>query len=130
MSTTKSAFTPKELADLRKRLLDEKSELEEQLSTIEEASFAASQSDMTGEVGFDDENADAGTFTFERERDLSIENNVRDLLRKIDDALERMSNKTFGICAVCGKPIEKARVKALPYVELCIKDAQAQARSR
>jgi RNA polymerase-binding transcription factor DksA len=131
MATAKSAFTAKELADLKKRLLEEKSELEEQLSTIEEASFAASQSDITGEVGgFDDENADAGTFTFERERDLSIENNVRDLLRKVDDALERMSNKTFGICAVCGKPIEKARVKALPYVELCIKDAQAQARAR
>ena len=130
MATTKSPFTAKELGDLKKRLLEEKFELEEQLSTIEENSFSASQSDMTGEVGFDDENADAGTFTFERERDLSIENNVRDLLRKIDDALNRMSNKTFGVCAICGKTIEKARVKALPYVELCIKDAQAQTRSR
>jgi RNA polymerase-binding transcription factor DksA len=131
MATAKSAFTAKELADLKKRLLEEKSELEEQLSTIEEASFAASQSDLTGEVGgYDEENADAGTFTFERERDLSIENNVRDLMRKVDDALERMSSKTFGICAVCGNPIEKARVKALPYVELCIKDAQAQTRAR
>ena len=131
MATSKSAFTAKELADLKKRLVDEKAELEEQLSTIEEASFAASQSDLTGEVGgYDEENADAGTFTFERERDLSIKNNVRDLLRKVDDALGRMSNKTFGICAVCGNPIEKARVKALPYVELCIKDAQAQTRAR
>ena len=131
MAAPKSAFTAKELADLKKRLLDERSELQEQLSTIEEASFAASQSDLTGEVGgYDEENADAGTFTFERERDLSIENNVRDLMRKVDDALERMSSKTFGICAVCGNPIEKARVKALPYVELCIKDAQAQTRAR
>jgi RNA polymerase-binding transcription factor len=128
MATTKSLFTAKELADLKKRLLEEKAELQEQLETIEEASFAASQSDMSGEVGFDDENADAGTFTFERERDLSIENNVRDLLHKIDAALERMSKKTFGFCDRCGRPIEKARVKALPYVDLCIKDAQAQAR--
>ena len=130
MAATKTAFTAKELTDLKKRLLDEKSELEEQLSTIEENSFAASQSDVSGEVGFDDENADAGTATFERERDLSIENNVRDLLRKIDGALDRMSKKTYGVCIVCGKPIEKARVRALPYVELCLKDAQAQTRSR
>ncbi|HVD68425.1 MAG TPA: TraR/DksA C4-type zinc finger protein, partial [Actinomycetota bacterium] len=34
---------------------------------------------------------------------------------------------TYGICERCGKPIEKARVKALPYVSLCLKDAQAQA---
>jgi RNA polymerase-binding transcription factor DksA len=130
MATAKSVFTPKELGDLKQRLLEEKSELEEQLTTIEEAAFAASQSELSGEVGYDDETADAGTFTFERERDLSIENNVRDLLRKIDSALERMDKGTFGICDRCGKPIEKARVKALPYVDLCIKDAQAQARSR
>jgi len=124
----KSPFSVKELTDLKKRLLEEKAELEEQLEAIEEASFAASQSEMTGEVGFDDENADAGTFTFERERDLSIENNIRDLLRKIDSALQRISKRTFGFCDRCGKPIEKARVRALPYVDLCIKDAQAQAR--
>jgi len=79
-------------------------------------------------VSFDEENADAGTFTFERERDLSIENNVRDLLGKIDRALARMDEGAYGICSRCGKPIEKARLKALPYVDLCIKDAQAQSR--
>jgi len=126
----KTAFTKKELDDLRERLVEEKEQLQVQLSTIEEATFATSQSDMSGEVSFDDENADAGTFTFERERDLSIENNVRDLLGKIDRALARMDEGTYGICSRCGKPIEKARLKALPYADLCIKDAQAQARSR
>ncbi len=126
----KSPYTKKDLEDLRQRLLDERVQLEKQLTTIEENSFATSQSDMSGEVSFDDENADAGTFTFERERDLSIENNVRDLLRKIEKALARMDDKTYGICVRCGKPIEKARLKVLPYAELCIKDAQAQARPR
>jgi DnaK suppressor protein len=125
---SKTVYSKKELDDLRERLLTEKSELEEQLSTIEEQSFANSQSDISGEVSFDEENADAGTFTFERERDLSIENNVRDLLAKIGRALARMDEGTYGICARCGKPIEKARLKALPYVDLCLKDAQAQSR--
>ena len=52
---------------------------------------------MAGDVGLDDESADAGTATFEREKDLSIENNVRDLLRKIDGALRRMDAKTYGL---------------------------------
>jgi DnaK suppressor protein len=124
----KTAVSKKELDDLRERLLAEQAELQEQLTTIEEQSFAASQSELSGEVSFDEENADAGTFTFERERDLSIENNVRDLLRKIERALARMDEGTYGICSRCGKPIEKARLKALPYVDLCIKDAQAQSR--
>jgi DnaK suppressor protein len=125
---SKTLYSKRELDDLRERLLAERTELEEQLSTIEEQSFANSQSDISGEVSFDEENADAGTFTFERERDLSIENNVRDLLGKIGRALGRMDEGTYGICSRCGKPIEKARLKALPYVDLCIKDAQAQSR--
>ncbi len=125
---TKTLYTKKELEDLRERLVTERSELEEQLTTIEEQSFATSQSDISGEVSFDEENADAGTFTFERERDLSIENNVRDLLSKIDRALTKMDEGTYGTCSRCGKPIEKARLKALPYVDLCLKDAQAQSR--
>ncbi|HYZ12637.1 MAG TPA: TraR/DksA C4-type zinc finger protein [Actinomycetota bacterium] len=124
----KTAYSQKELDELRERLLAEQVELQEQLATIEEQSFATSQSDISGEVSFDEENADAGTFTFERERDLSIENNVRDLLGKIDRALARMDDGTYGFCSRCGKPIEKARLKALPYADLCIKDAQAQAR--
>ena len=121
-------LTKKELADLRIRLEEERVQLDTQLTTIETDSFASTQSDSSGDVGLDDEPADAGTATFEREKDLSIENNVRDLLHKIDRALKRMDDGTYGICDICGKPIEKARVKALPYVDLCIKDAQAQSR--
>ena len=124
----RSVYTKKELDELKERLVEERAELETQLTTIEETSFATSQSDMSGEVSFDEENADAGTFTFERERDLSIENNVRDLMSKIDRALGKMDEGAYGVCSRCGKPIEKARLKALPYVDLCIKDAQAQAR--
>jgi RNA polymerase-binding transcription factor DksA len=121
-------LTKPELKDLRARLLAERAELEEQLTTIEDGTFGTTQSDLSGDVGLDDESADAGTATFEREKDLSIENNVRDLLQKIERALKRMDAGTFGICDRCGKPIEKTRIKALPYVDLCIKDAQAQSR--
>src|SRR4029434_5019027 len=124
----KITHSKKELDELRQRLEAERAELQVQLTTIEETSFATSQSDISGEVSFDEENADAGSFTFERERDLSIENNVRDLMGKIDRALARMEAGTYGICSRCGKPIEKARLKALPYADLCIKDAQAQSR--
>jgi DnaK suppressor protein len=127
---SRTTYTKKELDDLRERLVAERTELETQLTTIEESQFATSQSDLSGEVSFDEENADAGTFTFERERDLSIENNVRDLLSKINRALTRMDEGIYGICARCGKPIEKARLKALPYADLCIKDAQAATRYR
>ena len=118
-------LTKQETKEFRKRLEEERDELQRQERELEESSFGTSQSELSGEMAFDEEFADAGTATFEREKDLSIENNVRDLLRKIDGALKRMDDKTYGLCVRCGKPIEKARIKALPYAELCIKDAQA-----
>ena len=121
-------LTKKEIDEFEARLRAERTELSEQLTTIEDQTFATTQSDLSGDVGVDDESADAGTATFEREKELSIEQNVRDLLQKIDRALKRIDAGTYGICERCGKPIEKARIKALPYVDLCIKDAQAQSR--
>jgi RNA polymerase-binding protein DksA len=126
MATAK--LTKKEIDEFEARLQVERTELAEQLATIEDQTFATTQSDLSGDVGVDDESADAGTATFEREKELSIEQNVRDLLQKIDRALKRIETGTYGICERCGKPIEKARIKALPYVDLCIKDAQAQSR--
>jgi RNA polymerase-binding protein DksA len=74
--------------------------------------------------------ARAGTATFERERDLSLENNSRDLLDKVTKAISRIDQGTYGTCEKCGNPIEKVRLKALPYATLCIKDAQAAFRPR
>jgi RNA polymerase-binding transcription factor DksA len=126
MATTK--LTKKEIDTLRAQMLEEQVELRSQLATIEEEAFSASQSELSGDVGVDDESADAGSSTFEREKDLSIENNVRDLLDKIDRALGRMEAGTYGTCVECGKQIEKARIKALPYTDLCLKDARALSR--
>ena len=128
--TTKSLFTQKELQELRQRLLEERGNLQAQFSEIEQSTFAANQSDLTGEAGFDEEFADAGTATFERERDLSLVNNLRDLTERIDKALAKMDEGTYGLCDRCGKPIEKLRLKALPYANLCIKDKQAEERVR
>ena len=130
MATSKAAFAKKDLDDFKKQLLEERAQLEKQLNEIEEANFQATQSEISGEGGFDEEFADAGSFTLERESALSIENNIRDLMQKIDHALERIAQGTFGICERCGKPVEKARIRALPYANLCIKDAQAEARLR
>lgn len=129
MPTKRSPFTKKELTELRKRLEDERDELRRQGQEIEEASFRNPQSELSGEVAFDEEYADAGTATFERERDLSLSNNIKDLTEKIEHALERIEQGSYGLCERCGRPIEKARIRALPYATLCIKDKQAEERA-
>lgn len=127
---TKSSFTPKELKELRASLEAHREEVMAHYSEIAEGTFAGNQTELTGEMGFDEEYADAGSATFERERDLSLVNNLRDLLEKIDKALAKIDDGTYGLCDRCGKPIERARLKALPYASLCLKDKRAEQRVR
>lgn len=127
---TKSPLTKREIQELKEKLLAERKVLQAQYDELEELSFGSNQSDLSGEMGFDEEYADAGTATFERERDLSLVNNLRDLMERIDKALGKIDEGTYGLCDRCGKPIEKLRLKALPYANLCIKDKQAEERVR
>ena len=130
MATDKSPYGKRELTEIKKRLLEEREELQRQAADIEESSFGGAQSELSGDLAsFDEEFADAGTATFEREKDLSLSNNIRDLTEKIDHALELIEQGTYGLCERCGKQIEKARIKALPYATLCIKDKQAEERT-
>lgn len=124
----KKLFSKPETDAIRKLLQDERKELERQLAELDETTFGSSQSESSGEMSFDEEYADAGTDTFEREKDLSLSNNIKDLMDKVDRALERIEQGTYGLCERCDKPIEKARIKALPYATLCIEHAQAEGR--
>lgn len=122
--------TEKQLKDAREKLLARRQELEEQKAELERTSLGVSQTELTGEGAFDDEYADSGTATFERERDLSLAENLRDLLEKVDRALERVDEGTYGMCESCGKPIEAARLRALPYANLCISCARREVAPR
>jgi DnaK suppressor protein len=126
----RTPLTKTEIKELKAQLQNERADLQAQYRELEESSFSSNQSDLTGEMAFDEEYADAGTATFERERDLSLVNNVRDLMDRIDKALAKIDDGTYGLCDRCGKPIEKLRLKALPYANLCIKDKQAEERVR
>ena len=125
----RSLVTKRDLQAYRRRLEAELAELRAQRADLEE-STEASLADATGEVGFDEEFADAGSFTFERERDLSLVGNARDLIEKIEQALARIDAGRFGRCEACGDAIEAERLDALPYPTLCLADARRRARPR
>ncbi|HVF52782.1 MAG TPA: TraR/DksA C4-type zinc finger protein [Actinomycetota bacterium] len=128
--TRPAKFDAKALAAIKVSLTKEKEDLQKQQAELEEDSFIGTQSDMTGEVGLDEDFADAGTATFDRERDLSIQNNIRDIVEQISRALERIEEGTYGICERCGQPIDAARLKALPYAGMCLDCKRREERVR
>ena len=54
-----------------------------------------------------------------------LADNASHIAQEIRDALERIDNGTYGHCAVCGQPIPEARLDAVPYATLCLKDKRA-----
>ncbi len=78
--------------------------------------------------GAGDDQADSGSSALEREHELTLVNNTRDLLTQSSHALARISAGTFGRCESCGKAIGKARVQAFPRATLCIECKQREER--
>lgn len=64
--------------------------------------------------------ADAGTDNFDREFALSMVSNEQELLNEINDALKRLESGTYGLCELCGKPIPKARLDAIPWARYTV----------
>jgi RNA polymerase-binding transcription factor len=123
-------FDKKALDAIRAELKQELVSLQRRQTELEADSFEGTQSDMTGEVGLDEDFADAGTATFDRERDLSIRNNIRDLIDQITRAMGRIDDGRYGTCERCGKPIDAARLKALPHALLCMDCKRREERAR
>jgi RNA polymerase-binding transcription factor DksA len=70
--------------------------------------------------GAGDDQADSGTKTFEREHEMSLVINARDMVLQTERALDRIDNKTYGNCEECGHAIGKARLQVFPRATLCM----------
>ena len=81
-----------------------------------------------GGEGAGDDQADAGNKTFEREHEMSLLINARDMVVQTERAIERIDNKTYGICEVCGNQIGKARLEVFPRATLCMSCKQKEER--
>ncbi|MFP4235534.1 MAG: TraR/DksA family transcriptional regulator [Nitriliruptoraceae bacterium] len=114
--TRRRAPTESQLRARRQDLVAERAELLEQVVELD----AEADVNNWREGGFDDDPADAGSASFERETAQSLSNHARRLLTQIDDALRRMEAGTYGRCASCGEYIEAERLEALPYATLCM----------
>lgn len=79
-------------------------------------------------VGAGDDQADAGAKTFEREHEISLVYNARDMVLQTERALERIETKTYGRCEDCGSAIGKARLQVFPRATLCMLCKQKEER--
>ena len=116
----------------RERLADEAGRLNEIRSTFDGLN-KESESENLGELSSADQHmADLGSETFDREKDLSILEQVEAELADVEHALRRLDDGTYGTCEACGKVIDDDRLEALPAARFCLDDqskAEREARA-
>jgi len=106
-----------ELKSMRTEIAKDLARLREELAHVE-----AEMNELITESGegAGDDQADSGTKTFEREHEMSLVINARDMVLQTERALDRIDNKTYGNCEECGHAIGKARLQVFPRATLCM----------
>jgi DnaK suppressor protein len=110
---------------LRERLESERGEIRRQLDDLGARRDAEGIENPDLNEGF----ADAGQAAAERASLLTLVRSLRDTLRDVEQALDRMDAGTYGTCERCGQPIADERLDALPAAHLCLSCKRQRGRS-
>jgi DnaK suppressor protein len=123
--TKKRSLTSTELKHFKQILLQKRREILNNVNEIEGEALKKSRMDASGDLSsMPIHMADIGTDNYEQEFALGLMDSERKLLREIDEALERIENKVYGVCEGTGKPIPKARLEAQPWARYCVEYAR------
>ena len=118
-------WTASELKAMRANLSKELERLRVDLAKVESEMDSLIKD---GGEGAGADQADAGNKTFEREHEMSLLINARDMVIQTERAIDRIDNKSYGVCEVCGNQIGKARLEVFPRATLCMSCKQKEER--
>jgi len=118
----KTPLGKKELTEYKEKLLKVRDELRDQIKEISDDTLMKSQKDMSGDIsGYSLHIADMASDNYERDFNLGIVSGERKVLMEVEEALKRIEDKVYGVCATCEKPIAKIRLNAVPHAQYCKK---------
>ncbi len=120
-------MTSDEMGEFRQRLLALRARLRGDVNQLADAALKKSRSEANGDLSsMPIHMADIGSDNFEQEFTLSLMENEGEALEKIESALERLEEGSYGKCEECGAKIPKSRLNAIPYATHCVKCASQQ----
>ena len=114
---------------LKELLLQERERVFEEIAELD-ADLAKSLEETSGESPHDQHMAETAAATLDREIDLTLQGNARATLTKIERALHKLDEGTYGQCDKCGKPIGEGRLEIAPYATLCVECKRQEERTR
>jgi DnaK suppressor protein len=112
--------------ELYERLKQEQRRLKDELQQLKVEEKSADEQREGSPFGKREEGA---TEAFELEKRLALERRLTDALAEVEHAIKKYEAGTYGICDLCGRPIEPARLEALPQANLCLECKARQAKN-
>lgn len=116
-------------AEARRRLMEERFRLAQEVEVLEDG-LGESLEESSEESIYDQHMAETASATLDREMDLSLEENAQVALARIDRALAKLDEGSYGICDSCKGPIADDRLRAVPSAALCIDCKRREERER
>lgn len=110
----------KGIEDIRKKLLEQSRQIEEIIHSMEKNREAEQENNYPTELSnYDNHPAEIASELYELEHNLALKVHQEYMLNQTREALKRIEDGKYGICAFCGKEIQWERLEALPTAELC-----------
>jgi DnaK suppressor protein len=108
----------------KERLLALRARLRGDIDHMAEGALSKSRSEVNGDLSsMPIHMADIGSDNFEQQFTLSLMESEGQVLEKIEAALARVEDSSFGQCEGCGIRIPEQRLDAVPYATMCVKCA-------
>ncbi len=129
MANKKKRLKKEKLQKYKELLLKKRDEILSQIQQIGDESLNKTLKELSGDLSSHTIHmADLATDSYNRDFSLDLVSNEQAILYKINQALRRIDEGTYGYCLQCGKKILDRRLKAVLYTELCIEDQEKSER--
>ena len=127
----KAKLTKKELEFFKKKLLAEKQKVMEEMGALQSNNLMESIADQSGEVSrYSYHLGDTASLSYGREFSMGLAERQQKYLEQVDEALERIENRTYGICQVTGELIPIERLEVVPVAKYSVKGKEILERKK
>ena len=128
--TVKTHLSAKQLRQFKTLLLQKRAELAGDVRRLTSEALHRNDNGSSDHSTMPIHMADLGSDNWEQDFTLGLIANEEAVVRDIDEALERIENRTYGICMATEKPISVARLLAKPWAKYCIEYARLREEGR
>jgi DnaK suppressor protein len=118
-------YSDKDLAEFKEIIVKKIEHAEKDLSLLE-SSFKNDSNNGTDDTAPTFKAFEEGSETMSKEANVQLAIRQEKFIRDLTNALSRIENKTYGVCRVTGKLIQKERLKLVPHATLSIEAKKMQ----